>query len=254
MERNLKKMFIRLTPGFIKRVLIKRKYLKYNKHVHQNNIANGKVIKISCKNEEKYSFLKSVLKKSFSGFLNIDGYKVYFHPIAVIKVPKTIDAYLKEIGAKSRNMNVKAQRNGIVSKIFDWNKYLDDIYEINTSSIKRQGRAMDKAYMQYPKKVNNLIEDDFKIEFIGAFVEEKLVGYIELYIYGNFAMTNRILGHKDYLKFGVMNLMVKKCVEYGIENNIEYINYLTMQNRKNNSLSAFKKRVGFREYSLLELK
>lgn len=85
-------------------------------------------------------------------------------------------------------------------------------------------------------------------------MEEKLVGYVELYIYGNFAMTNRILGHKEYLKFGVMNLIVKKCVEYGIENSIEYINYLTMQNRKNNSLSAFKYRVGFREYSLLELK
>jgi hypothetical protein len=79
------------------------------------------------------------------------------------------------------------------------------------------------------------------------------VGYVELYIYGNFAMINRILGHKDYLKFGIMNIMVKECVQYAISNNIKYINYLTMQNKNNNSLSAFKKRVGFRECSLLEL-
>ena len=112
---------------------------------------------------------------------------------------------------------------------------------------------MDSAYIEYPKRVENSDIEDFKIRHIGAFIEEQLVGYIELYIYGNFAMTNRILGHKEYLKFGVMNLMIKQAVEYAIEDKIEYINYLTMQNRKSNSLSAFKYRVGFREYSLLEL-
>ncbi len=39
-----------------------------------------------------------------------------------------------------------------------------------------------------------------------------------------------------------------------MDNNIKYINYLTMQNRKSSSLSAFKNRVGFRECLLLELK
>jgi hypothetical protein len=67
-------------------------------------------------------------------------------------------------------------------------------------------------------------------------------------------MINRILGHKEHLKYGIMNLMIKKSVELLIEEDIAYLNYLSMQNRKNNSLSAFKNRVGFREYSLMELK
>jgi len=117
----------------------------------------------------------------------------------------------------------------------------------------RQGRQMDQAYLEYPKRVELLAEGDFRIKHIGAFKEERLIGYIELFIYGNFAMTNRILGHKEYLKFGVMNLLFKEVVSFAIEDGIEYINYLTMENRENNSLSAFKYRVGFRDYSLLEM-
>ena len=104
---------------------------------------------------------------------------------------------------------------------------------------------MDKNYLEYPKQIDYFGEGDFKIVHIGAYdlMNQKLVGYVELYIYGNFAMVNRILGHKQYLKLGIMNLIIKKCVEYAIENKIEYINYLAMQNKKNNSLSAFKYRV-----------
>jgi hypothetical protein len=251
----MKKLLSKITPEFLIKVAVKNKYKKYNIEIHTKNIENDNIVEIKCNNKEKYIFLKKFLFKAFGGVIKIREYKFYFHPVAIIKVPETIDIYLKDIGAKSRNMNRKAEKNNIFCKIFNWNEKLDDIFEINTSSEIRQGRKMDDSYRNYPKKIIYPDENDFNIVHIGAFVEEKLVGYIELYIYGNFAMINKILGHKNYLKFGVMNLMIKHCVEYAIEvKNIKYINYLTMQNRKNNSLSAFKYRVGFREYSLLELK
>lgn len=250
----MKTLLIKFFPSFLVKFLVKNKYKKYNTMTHRENIMEKKIVEIQCNNKERYDLLKSMVKESFGGFFKIDKYRFYFYPIAIIRIPKSIDIYLKEIGAKSRNMNKKAEKNGIYCKVFNWNEKLDEIFEINTSSLNRQGREMDKSYREYPKEIVYPNEDDYNIVHIGAFVEEKLVGYIELYIYGNFTMTNRILGHKEYLKYGVMNLMVKKCVEYAIENKIKYINYLTMQNRKNNSLSAFKYRVGFREYSLLELK
>jgi hypothetical protein len=249
----MKQLLNKLLPNFILQILIKQKYKQYNISVHQENIKNNQIVKIVCTNKDKYDFLKSIFKKSFGGTIKIESYNFYFHPIAIIKKPMNIDTYLKLIGAKSRNMNKKAIKNGIYCQEFDWNKKLDDIYEINTSTMHRQGREMDESYKLYPKKNDIKHEKDFKIIYIGAFKDKILIGYIELYIYGNFAMTNRILGHKEFLKFGVMNLMIKECIEYMINNDIEYINYLTMQNRKNNSLSAFKYRVGFREYSLLEL-
>jgi len=250
----MKKLLNKILPRFIIIFLIKQKYKKNNIEVHKANIKNNLLVNIKCTNKEKYNFLKNTLLKSFSGKLKINTYDFYFHPVAVIKVPNNIDEYLKLIGAKSRNMNKKALKNGLECKEFDWNENLDDIFEVNTSSLVRQGREMDTTYKEYPKMVENQDKGDFKIRYVGAYNELRIVGYIELYIYGNFIMINRILGHKEYLKYGVMNLMVKSCVEYAIENRIEYINYLTMQNRKNSSLSAFKYRVGFREYSLLELK
>ena len=250
----MKQLLLKLIPNFVIQYLVKQKYKSRNIDIHKKNIEEGKLVKVKCLNSQKYSLLKGLALNSFGNLIKIDSYKFYFYPIAIIKIPKNIDSYLKLIGAKSRNMNKKAEKNGIECRLFEWNNYLEDIYNINTSSHIRQGRKMDNTYLQYPKKVNNEDIKDFKIRYIGAFKDAILVGYIELYIYGNFAMTNRILGHKEFLKYGVMNLMVKKCVEYGIDNGLEYINYLTMLNRENNSLSAFKYRVGFREYSLLELK
>ena len=49
------------------------------------------------------------------------------------------------------------------------------------------------------------------------------------------------------------DVLIEKSVAYMIERDIAYLNYLTMQNRKQNSLSSFKYRVGFREYSLAVL-
>ena len=249
----MKQLLIKLIPNFVLSKLIKYKYKKTNLQIHSFNIKQNKIVKIRYKKNDN---LKTILYKSFSGIIKVESYNFYFYPVAIIKVPDKIDEYLQEIGAKSRNMIKKALKNNIECNLFDWNGELNNIFEINRSSLIRQGREMDNSYKEYPKKIDYFEDGDFKIVHIGAYdlINQKLIGYIELYVYGNFAMTNRILGHKQYLKFGVMNLMIKKCVEYAMENRIEYINYLTMQNRKNNSLSAFKNRVGFREYSLLELK
>ncbi len=249
----MKQLLNKILPSYILKLLVKQKYKKQNIKTHKQNIKSEYIVEVKCNNKDKYNTLKNILFKSFSGVLDIEDQRVYFHPVAIIKVPASIDIYLKEIGVKSRNMNKKAQKNEITCKVFDWNNKLDEIFEINKSSLVRQGREMDESYKNYPKHINYLNEKDFQIVHIGAFKEEKLVGYMELYIYGNFAMTNRILGHKEYLTYGVMNLIIKQCVEYSIENKIEYINYLTMQNRKNNSLSAFKQRIGFREYSVKEM-
>ena len=249
----MKKLLNKIVPNFIVKLLIKQKYKQYNIQVHQENIEQNNVLKVECLNKLKYNLLKSMLYRSFGGCINVQGIRFYFHPIAIIKIPHSMEEYLKLIGAKSRNMNKKALKNTIETDIFNWNDRLEEIYAINVSSEKRQGREMDKAYTEYPKKVENLDEVDFSVVYIGAFKDKVLIGYVELYVYGNFIMTNRILGHKEYLQYGIMNLLMKHCVQYAIDNKVTYLNYLTMQNRKNNSLSAFKYRVGFRTYSLMEL-
>ena len=250
----MKQLLNKFLPDFVRKQLVYQKYKEHNIALHKISIKNMHVVNISCQNYARYEFLKKTVKNSFGKVLKVENYSFYFHPIAIIKKPNNIEEYLKFIGAKSRNMNKKAQKNGIVCREFFWNNHLDDIYAIHKSSDKRQGREMDKAYKEYPKEIVSIREEDFYITYMGAFKDDKLIGYVELYVYGNFIMINRILGHKNYLNLGIMNILIKHCVLYIIDNDIKYLSYLAMQNRKNNSLSAFKYRVGFRENSLLELK
>jgi hypothetical protein len=249
----MKHWLLAILPDTVRTWLLRRKYITYNRTVHMRNISERRVIRIVCGNDEKRMFLKSLLYKTFGGDIEISGQRFYFHPVAVIEKPESTESYRKLIGAKSRNMLKKAYKNGVVCQCFDWNEKRDEIFDIHRSSMKRQGKRMSDAYLRYPEEIKIVSEKDFRIVHIGAFIENRLVGYIELYIYGNFAMTNRILGHKAYLKYAIMNALIEKSVAYMIEQDIAYLNYLTMQNRKQNSLSSFKYRVGFREYSLAVL-
>lgn len=250
----MKKLINKLLPKSFSIFLRQQKHKKYFYKKHLENINEDRIVEISFKEFNRLTKFKGLLNKAFFGKIKIDNSKYYFYPIAIIEIPENIDIYLKNIGAKSRNMNKKAQKNNIYCKEFNWNNYLDDIYQINNSIEIRQGRKMDDSYKEFPKEIFYPKDNDFSIVSVGAFIENKLIGYIELYIYGNFAMTNRILGHKEFLSFGIMNLMVKFSVSYAIETkSFSYLNYLTMPKKEKNSLSAFKYRVGFREYSLKEL-
>jgi hypothetical protein len=222
--------------------------------LHDDNIKNGRLMQIDIKDGNvKKQFLR-IFKNSFGLIIKLKDHKIYSSPAAIILLPKTIEEYLKFIGPKSRNMIRKAEKSGYVPGNFIWNDCLDDIYAINTSSKTRQGRQMDKNYRDYPKPIDEVDTREYKLKHIGVFRNGKVMAYIELAIYGNFATTRRILGNMEDLKFGVMNLLFKEVVNYGITDNaFRVLNYLTMENQKTNSLSAFKYRVGFREFTVQAL-
>lgn len=237
----MKKLLKMLLPEKIISKIIKLKYKRIFFEIHKENLSKSNIIELKKPNPN----LKNIFLSNFGETITINNQKLYFFPIAIIKIPNTIKDYESKIGVKSRNMIKKATKNNFIYKKFQWNEHLDDIFEINTSTSKRQGRDMDTSYKNYPKKVD--ISDNI---YIGIFNDEKLVAYIELYVYEDFGMINRILGHYAYLKFGIMNLalygLVAECIS---SENIKYINYLTMAN-KDNPLSSFKKRVGFEQFSL----
>ena len=238
----------------IRRLLFEYSYRRNREEilaVHNKNIEQGHIVQISIKDKKIKKEAEDFCKISFGFIIKLQGIKIYSLPIAIILLPDTIDGYLKLIGPKSRNMIRKAEKSGYVSGRFIWNENLEDIYEIHTSSKSRQGRKMDKNYRLYPKPIDGVDTEDYKLLHIGVFYDDKVVAYIELAVFGNFATTRRILGRKEDLKYGVMNLLFKEAVNYGIrENAFSVLNYLTMEKQKTNNLSAFKSRVGFREYTI----
>jgi hypothetical protein len=68
------------------------------------------------------------------------------HPIALLSIPATYDAYLSSVGQKTRNMIRRARKEGFSFHDFAWNDYLDDIYAINTSKAMRSSGVMRGWY------------------------------------------------------------------------------------------------------------
>jgi hypothetical protein len=227
------------------------KYLSENKLIHEFNISNKKVINPWLSNVYDPSALDERLKKTYLGTFKVKKNKIYFTPAAAICTQKNEDQYLKSIGDKSRNMIKKAVKNNFIFSEFNWNEYLSDIYEINTSIDVRQGKLMSDSYKIFPRVYEEEFCKKFDVKHIGIFLNEKLVAYAELHIYKEITFVNRILGHYEYLKYGIMNYLIYAAYKNCHENNVKFLLYISMKNIIKNSLSAFKKRVGFSEYTIL---
>ncbi|MBV8889705.1 MAG: hypothetical protein JO305_08575 [Alphaproteobacteria bacterium] len=176
-------------------------------------------------------------------------------PLALVAIPETLDGYLRQIGDKSRNMIRKALRAGYSVRPFVSAGYLDDIFAINTSKEERGGTPMPPSYRQYPRPMEVAPERHCArhgIANIGCFIGETLVAYCNLHILGELAIINRILGHGAHLRHGIMNLLVRGIVEYGVSRYplIRAVNYLTLHSGRA-GIDAFKRSVGFRSWAVL---
>jgi hypothetical protein len=169
---------------------------------------------------------------------------------AMIILVNNHSEYLKIIGCKSRNMLTKCHKNGYFGHIINFNDYLKDIYEANTSKEIRQGIPMTEWYKKMPSAQNIRQEDYCELHHIkhyGVLKENKLFAWCEINFMNELAIVNSIIGHGYHLKFGIMNEMISFVVKDCFENHkqVKYINYLNLACGA--GLSLFKKSVGFRE-------
>jgi hypothetical protein len=185
--------------------------------------------------------------RSFGGILQLEPtIKHKFKP-ALVKIPNFHSEYLKEIGCKSRNMLNKCQKNDCFSHLIDPNNYLIDIYKINTSKLVRQGKPMNSRYLKEMLRIKPEIGCNIhKEKWFGILKENKLVAYCNLHIMNELAIINKILGHGDYLKYGIMNELINSMVVYCIGTQVKYLNYLTIKACLP-GLKLFKHSVGFKE-------
>ncbi len=166
---------------------------------------------------------------------------------AILKVPDTHDNYLKDIGDKSRNMVRKPEKNGFRIELFDKNCYLNDIYAIHTSLDVRQGQPLADHYRTRmhanyrPRASWELISE----EWWGAFASDgKLAGYIYLPGTNGEYLTSRIMGHGEFLRFGIMNALLSEVIRKHAGENA-HIMY-GMYEHGTDGLRQFKTSMGFR--------
>lgn len=155
------------------------------------------------------------------------------------------DEYLHSLkGAQSAMRHArKAKNKGYIVTEIDRNDYVDDIYEINTSTKTRQGLPMDPDYLEkkhcYPVDPNYV--------YFGVLNPlGKLMAYGDLGFYGNFAAFNRIIGVRN--NDGIMHLLLTEIICKMIEiGNLQYLMYDTYFGASP-GLKHFKKMLGFQPY------
>lgn len=190
------------------------------------------------------------------GYFNHRSWKRLFIPLkkyncAVIPLSQFLDyeGYIKSVKGKNSAdyFSRRSQKLGYCWEIFDANKYTEAIFEINTSASQRQGRMMDAGYL---KEVTHWPNDENNI-WVGVFDEHhQLVSYIWLVISGELALMNRILGHQLHLSNNIMYLNCIGAISYLFERNPRLNVMYDTFGRKNNGLVLFKKRIGFKPYTI----
>lgn len=147
----------------------------------------------------------------------------------------------KDLAAyQARRASLRGYR---VQKNIDRNLFIDEIHEINNSTETRQGRPMDEAY-----RVKETSFENYRhFSYYGVFNKrDRLVGYCNLAVLGNFAATERLLGYKtsDGFMYLLLTEIICSLIEQKTVNFLMYDSYLGA----GPGLRSFKRKLGFNPY------
>jgi len=187
-------------------------------------------------------------------FCQLDFKKPRFHftseiiNIAAIPISNYDHWWTKQINSKERNMIRKAQKNGVDVRLADFDeKLIEGIEKINNETPVRQG----KPFWHYHKCVEHIKESHSsylaRSEFIGAYSNEELIGYIKIvYMAGVAGIMQIISTIKDRDK-APNNALIAKAVEICAKREVKYLIYgeYDYGKKEHNSLLDFKKKNGF---------
>jgi hypothetical protein len=140
----------------------------------------------------------------------------------------------------------KSDKMGFICKRFNQKLFVPDIVEINHSKEVRSGGTMKSSYRRsveemggYPKTYMQFSLPQCPIHYNmswGIFqsvpgrllgdvlVDEKLLGYINFKRIGDLAVYSKILGHGDYLNYGIMYKLHFSILEWIFSRENEYTN------------------------------
>jgi hypothetical protein len=167
--------------------------------------------------------------------------------IAILQVP-SYDEWWKSIGKKTRNMVRKAKKSGVTTKVTEADaKLAEGMWKIYNETPIRQGRAFPH-YGVALKTVKRRVSSAKKSTSIGSYVEDELVGFIQLIHGDNIAIISQILSLQRYWDKAVNNALLAKAVEVCANQQVKWLMYGRMGNHP--SLDRFKQNNGFTRFSL----
>jgi hypothetical protein len=156
---------------------------------------------------------------------------------------KSYDEWWQSIGKKTRNMVRKAEKSGIKVTIVEPNdKLAKGIWKIYNETPIRQARAFNHFGESIQAVTKNMYADKNNV-FIGAYLGDELVGFIQI-VYGDqIAIVSNILSLQVHWDKSVNNALLAKAVEVCSSKGERYLMYGRIGNHP--SLDKFKENNGF---------
>lgn len=167
--------------------------------------------------------------------------------IALLKI-SSYEEWWKKIGKKTRNMIRKAEKSDVNTKVIMPDAQLaEGIWKIYNETPIRQGRSFPHYGVTF-ETVKRGVFLQGKWSFIGAYLEEELVGFIQL-VYGDkTAIISQILSLQKHWSKAVNNALLAKAVKVCATQKINWLMYGRMGNHP--SLDRFKQNNGFTRFAI----
>lgn len=172
---------------------------------------------------------------------------------AVIPIT-TYDEWLKKGIRRGGRVNLhRAAREGVIARSVPFtDDFVRGIKELYDETPIRQGRPFWHYGKNFDdiKKIHGTYRE--RAEYIGAYFDDELIGFIKMVYVDNFARTMGVIAKEKYFRKRPTNALVAKAVEICAEKGIAYLVYgqYRFPGRKENTLADFKRRNGFQEFNV----
>jgi hypothetical protein len=183
------------------------------------------------------------------------SYPMEWDNLAALPVSTFDEWWNKQIGFKARNKAKQALKKGVIIREVPFgDDLIHGIWEIYNETPVRQGRAFPhygKGIEVVRSMTATYLESSI---FIGAFFEEKLIGFIKLTtdddcIQAGMMHIVSMIKHRDKAPTNALVAQaVRSCADRGIPN-LVYSNF-AYGKKERSSLSDFKERNGFKRIDL----
>jgi hypothetical protein len=156
---------------------------------------------------------------------------------------KSYDDWWQEIGKKTRNMVRRAEKSGVKISIVNPSEELaEGIWKIYNETPIRQ----ERAFAHYGESLQTVTENMYASKnntFIGGYLGNELVGFIQILYGDNIAIISNILSLKKHWDKSLNNALLAKAVEVCASNGNRWLMYGRIGNHP--SLDKFKENNGF---------
>lgn len=177
-------------------------------------------------------------------------YPMEWDNLAVLPVSTFDQWWNQQIGFKARNKAKQAEKKGVILREVPFSDSLvKGIWEIYNETPVRQGRQ----FPHYGKPIEAVYEEEAtyldRSVFYGAFVGEKLIGFIKLIVDFDRSQAGllNIVSLMEHRDKAPTNALVMCAVRFCAEQKIPRLGYSNFSygKRERDSLSDFKERNGF---------